>query len=131
MADVSNLNINERSNVEQPNLRGNENWENKISKLIYFKRQVWDSVKLRLVRRSNWQTIKRFADLSNFDKFRNWQNSENMLIFQFGKSKKFPIWKIPKIFHLEYSKNSYNWLIWEFIEFFKLFKVVCKKIDLW
>ena len=40
MADVSNLEINERLNVELPNLRGNENRENKILKLIYIKEQV-------------------------------------------------------------------------------------------
>ena len=44
-----------------------------------------------------------------------------MLIFQFRKSKKFLIWNIPKILNLEYSKNSYNWLIREMIELLKLF----------
>ena len=44
MADISNLKINERSNVEQPNLRvttiDNENGEDKASKFIYIKREI-------------------------------------------------------------------------------------------
>ena len=40
MADVSNLKINDHSNVERLNLRvttENENWEDKTSKFIYIK----------------------------------------------------------------------------------------------
>ena len=48
MADVSNLIINERSNVEQPNIRvtkiGNKTWEN------WFISKGWESAKLRVVR---------------------------------------------------------------------------------
>ena len=54
MADIMNLKINERSNVEQPNLRvttiDNENWEDEASKFIYIKREIWESAKLRVVR---------------------------------------------------------------------------------
>ena len=53
MVDVSNLKINERSNVERPKLRvtkiGNENWEVKASKLIYIKKQIRELEKLRIV----------------------------------------------------------------------------------
>ena len=44
MADISNLNINQRSNVEQPILRvtkiENKNWDIEASKLIYIKGQI-------------------------------------------------------------------------------------------
>ena len=82
MANISNLKINESSNVERPNWRvttvENENWEDKASKFIYFKRQIWESVKLRVVRNIEW--TKKF---------------KNLLIF--GISKVFQIEKIPKI----------------------------------
>ena len=51
MANISNLKINERLNVERPNLRvttiENENREDKASKFIYIKGQIWESAKLR------------------------------------------------------------------------------------
>ena len=109
MADALNLIIRECLNVELPNLRGNGNWEDKTSKLIYIKGEIWDSIKLRA--NIELTNDKRLANFLNFDSSRNWKNSENLLIFQFGKSKIFPIWKIPKIFTLENSKNSYNWRI--------------------
>ena len=41
------MKMNERSNVERPNLRvttiENENWEDKPSKFIYIKEQIWES----------------------------------------------------------------------------------------
>ena len=44
MSDVANLKINERSNVEHPNLRvikiGHKNSEVKASKLVYIKGQI-------------------------------------------------------------------------------------------
>ena len=47
MAKISNLKINERSNVERTNLRvttlENENWEEKESKFINIKGQIWES----------------------------------------------------------------------------------------
>ena len=52
------MKINERLNVEQPNLRvitiKNENWEDKASKFIYIKREIWESAKLRVVRNIEW-----------------------------------------------------------------------------
>ena len=60
MANILNLKINERSNVERPNLRvatsENENWEEKESKFIYIKGQIWESAKLRVVRNIEWTT---------------------------------------------------------------------------
>ena len=38
MTNVSNLKINKRLNVERPNLRGNENREDKTSKLFLYRR---------------------------------------------------------------------------------------------
>ena len=50
MADVSNLKINERSNVELPNLRitkiENESWENFLTENLLIKRQIWELAKL-------------------------------------------------------------------------------------
>ena len=58
MANISNLKINERSNVELPNLQvttiENENWEDKVSKFIHIKGQIWESAKLREVRNIEW-----------------------------------------------------------------------------
>ena len=65
MANISNFKINERSNVEMPNLRlttlENENWEEKKSKFIYIKGQIWESTKLRLVRNIEWTNNSKIA----------------------------------------------------------------------
>ena len=54
MADISNLKINERSNIEQLNLRvttiENENWEDKALKFIYLEGQILESAKLLVLR---------------------------------------------------------------------------------
>ena len=82
MANISNLKINERSNVERPNLQvttiENENWEDKASKFIYIKGQIWESSKLRIVRNIEWTS-----------------NYKNLLIF--GISIVFQVQKILKI----------------------------------
>ena len=58
MANISNLKIKERSNVEWPNLRvstvQNENWKPKESKFIHIEGQIWESAKLRVVRNIEW-----------------------------------------------------------------------------
>ena len=58
MANISSLKFNERSNVEQSNLRVTtieiENWEDKASKFIYIEGQIWESAKLRVVRNIEW-----------------------------------------------------------------------------
>ena len=55
MADVLKLKINERLNVEEPDLRatkiGNECWENWF---VYIKGQIWKLAKLRAVRYIEW-----------------------------------------------------------------------------
>ena len=62
MADVSNLKINERLNVKQPNLRvtkiGNKHKEVKASKLIYVKQ--WKNYEKSRI--SNGRTIPIFAN---------------------------------------------------------------------
>ena len=82
MANISNLKINEPSNVERPNLRitttENENWEDKPSKFIYVKGELWESAKLRVEPNIEW--TKKF---------------QNFLIF--GISMVFEIEKILKI----------------------------------
>ena len=52
MADVSNLKIDERLNVERPNLRGNENWEDKNIEINLYQRasNIWNLEKLLVVR---------------------------------------------------------------------------------
>ena len=63
MANISNFKINERSNVEMPNLRlttlENENWEE--SEFIHIKGQIWESTKLRLVRNIEWTNNSKIA----------------------------------------------------------------------
>ena len=58
MADVLNLKINERLNVEWPNFRvtktGNKNWKVKASKSIYINGQTWGSAKLQVVWSIEW-----------------------------------------------------------------------------
>ena len=58
MTKISNLKINERSNVERPNLRvttlENEYREEKESKFIYIKGQISGSETLRVVRDIEW-----------------------------------------------------------------------------
>ena len=48
MADVSNLKMKKHSNVESPNLRITK-IGNKIGKLIYIKKRIRESAKLRVV----------------------------------------------------------------------------------
>ena len=64
MADISNLKINERANVESPNLR--------IGKIT-------SGAECRL------DTIPKFSNFWNFDSFPNFKNSESLLIFQVVK----------------------------------------------
>ena len=58
MANITNLEIDERLNVEQPNLRvtsiENENWKDKAPKFIYIIGQIWKSAKLRLLGNIEW-----------------------------------------------------------------------------
>ena len=58
MSDVSNLKINEFSNVEHPTSRvtkiGNKNSKVKASKLIYIKRQILELSKSRTVQNIEW-----------------------------------------------------------------------------
>ena len=70
MADVLNLKIDERLNVQRPNLRGNEQ-KDKTSKLIYIKGQVWDSEKLRVLRNIDLTNISKICQI-----LANWKNSE-------------------------------------------------------
>ena len=85
MANVSDLEINERSNVERANLRvatiENENWEDKASKFR--------------------EAISKLANFWNFDSFSNSKSCGNLLIFQFRKFLKFLIDEISKIYNLE------------------------------
>ena len=63
MADVSNLKINQSSNVQWPNLQvtkiGNKNWKKKI----YIKLKIWELVKLRVARTIVWTNN---FEISNF-----------------------------------------------------------------
>ena len=74
MADISNLKINERSNVERPNLRdtetGNKNWENWfISKGKCENGQIVSSKECRMDGQfQNWQFLE-----PNFG-FANWKD---------------------------------------------------------
>ena len=105
MTNISSLKINERSNVERPNLRvttiENESWKDKASEFIYIKWKIWESAKLRVVGISNGQAIPKFANFRNFDSFPNSKISKNFLIFQFRKFLKFLIYKISKISNLK------------------------------
>ena len=57
MADRSNFKINERSNLEQPNLRELLHCKikiEKIKKFIYINEHVWELEKLQVVRNIEW-----------------------------------------------------------------------------
>ena len=83
MANISNLKINDRSNVERPNLRittiENENWDVKASKFIY------------IYQRANM----RMGKIASSAKYRMNKQFQNLLIF--GISIAFQIEKILKI----------------------------------
>ena len=48
---------------------------------------------------------RKYESISNTRTIPNLKNSRNLLIFQIGKFRKFPVLKIPNIFTLENSKN--------------------------
>ena len=58
MADILNLKIYERSNVEWSKLQvttlENENWEEKEKNFIYIKGRMWESEKFRVVQNIEW-----------------------------------------------------------------------------
>ena len=84
----------------------NKSWEVTASKSIYIKEQIWELVKLQVMRNIEWTKNSKIA---NF-----WSQ---ILIFQIGKffkflnfpiwtiPKKLQVWKISKIFNLENFKN--------------------------
>ena len=73
MTNNSNLKINERSNVERPNLLvttlENENREKKESKFIYIKGQISGSETLRVVRDIEWTNNFKILKICEFNKF--------------------------------------------------------------
>ena len=98
MADTTNLKINERSNVEQPNLRESLQYQMKIEK-IKRRNSFISKGKYENRQNSKIQTIPKFANCRNFDSFPNWKNSK---IFLFLEILSFQNWK-----------NSENLLILE------------------
>ena len=73
MADGSNLKINERWNVERPNLRvskiENKNWKDKGLKLIYIKGKIWESTTMRVVPNTAWTNNFKICQFLEFWKF--------------------------------------------------------------
>ena len=107
MADVSNLKINERSNVKHPNWGvnkiDNKNSKVKTSKLIYIKGQIWELAKSRAMQNFEWgeqfQNFTIFKIKFSFSKLEIFLINlllvqiiklGNLLIFRFGKFQKFP-----------------------------------------
>ena len=92
MGDISNFEINKRSNVERPNLRvttiENGKYENQPN-------CEWCKI-------SKERTISNFFNFWNFDSFPNSKNSENLLIFYFGKIYNLANWPISQIAITDY-----------------------------
>ena len=65
-ADISNLKINERANVERPNLRVTT-----IENEIYIKGQYENRQNCKWCRISNGRTFPKFANFWNFDNLLN------------------------------------------------------------
>ena len=123
MADVSNLIINERSNVERPNLSVNKIINLKLRKLIYIRGQRWELAKSRVFRNIEWTKNYKIANffsqilvfqIEKILKICYFSNSDNLKSFQFEKLQEFPTWKIPRIYHLENFKHV------QFVKFQKL-----------
>ena len=96
MADVPNLKINERSNVERPNSWvieiENKNWESLfISKSIYENWKKFEKCGI-----SKGRTIRKLTIFGTKFWFSQLKNFRNLLIFHFGKFKKLLIWNISK-----------------------------------
>ena len=89
MDDVSDLKINERSDVEWPNLRvtkiENKKWDNWFISMCKY--ENWQNCEECGI--SNGQTISKFANFLVLDSIPNWKNSNNLLIFQAVK-----LWKL-------------------------------------
>ena len=66
MADISNLKINERANVERPNLRVTT-----IENEIYIMGQYENRRNFKWCGKLNGRTIPKFANFWNFDNFQN------------------------------------------------------------
>ena len=126
MADVSNLKINERPNVECKNVekKCRKLWvtkiEKKLRKLIYIKGKIWELAKLRIVRIIERPNKSNFANFfSQILVFQIGKILNFFLIFQFGKFEKLSICKIPKSFEiLQFRKiaNFQNFKIWKNIK---------------
>ena len=92
MSEVSNLKINERSNIVRSNLRvtliENKNWEIEALKLIYMQGQIWELAKLRVVWNIEWvNNSKVYQFLKPNFGFPNLNLFGNVLIFyNFGNS---------------------------------------------
>ena len=66
MADISNLKINERANVERPNLRVTT-----IENEIYIMGQYENRQNCKWCGKLNGRTIPKFVNFWNFDNFQN------------------------------------------------------------
>ena len=129
MADISNLKIEERSNVERLLLRvpitNNETWEDKESNSFISKGKYKNRQNCEWCEISNGRTIPKFANFRNFNNFPNFKNSEIFLNFWSCKSlkicyftllensKNLQFKKIEKFEQLGNFSKSYNWPVWK------------------